>query len=250
MRYELKKKKERLNERYRSEVEIFKSPSDDIDLAVNEFINLHERRWRSLGFRSAFDDEHHRDFHFEVAKKLARRGWLRLFFLKVDGRRVAVSFDFNYNKRIHVYLSHAHGPDEIMKRSPGFLIRCIAIERGIAEGMQVYDLLRGNESYKYEELKCTRSENWLIRGVSPSRTSRARFRVFLVREFTLKCLDRLGREYHEFKRFFITKRPSAIAALRYISAQSLLLGGLGRKYVERFFMNNHTAGTSYDDSSK
>ncbi len=237
MRHHLKKKREMLNRQYRTEVEIFKSASDDIDLAVNEFIQIHERRWKSLGFRSAFDDEVHREFHYEVARRMARRGWLRLFFLKVDGRRVAVSFDFNFNKRIHVYLSHACGPEEIMKCSPGFLIRCIAIDRGIAEGMEIYDLLRGNEAYKYEELKCVRSENWLVRGVGCSRKSRARFRIFLVGEFAIKCFDRIRREYHEFRRFAITKKPTTMASLRFFQSKLILLYKLGVNYCERFFFN-------------
>ncbi|PYM61430.1 MAG: hypothetical protein DMD79_12855 [Candidatus Rokuibacteriota bacterium] len=245
MRYHLKRKKEKLSERFRWEIEIVRSPADDIDQAVREFIGIHEQRWKGLGFRSAFDDETHRAFHFEVSRKLAERDWLRLFFLKVDGRRVAVSFDFNFGRRIHVYLSHAHGPDEIMKLSPGLLIRFMAIERGIAEGMRVYDLLRGDEAYKYEELKCKRSENWLLRGVDRSRSSRIRFRLFLARELITKSAERLRREYYEFKRFRVTKEPSVITSLAFARSRCALAYKVGRTYVQRF-VGGHGRATESD----
>ena len=246
-RYHLTRKRAKLDERHQWKVELFQSPSDDIDLAVREFIAVHEQRWKSLGFRSAFDDPRHRAFHFEVSRKLARRGWLRLFFLTIDGRRVAVTFDFNFGRRIHVYLSHAHGPDEVMKLSPGLLIRAVAIERGIAEGMQIYDLLRGTEAYKYEELRCTSSLNWLIRAVDRSRTARIRFRVFLVREVLAKTLDRLRREYYDLKRFVLTEKPSAMTMLRSVRARCAVLRTVGRTYVRRF--SSPARASAPDDSS-
>ncbi|HEV8539336.1 MAG TPA: GNAT family N-acetyltransferase [Bacteroidota bacterium] len=237
-RYHLKRKKEKLNENFRCEVEIYRDEKDDVPRAVDEFIRIHEHRWRSLGFPSAFDDESHRAFHVDVARRMARRGWLRLLFLKVNGQRVAVSFDFNFNKRIHVYLSHANGPDEIMKCSPGFLIRCLAIERGISENMNVYDFLRGNEAYKYEEFRCVASKNWLVMASSPSPFGKVRFWFFVTRELSVKSIDRLRREYYEFKRFLITKHPTARMIMQFLISKMSLLFSLGYNYIARFSLRS------------
>src|SRR5437867_1207485 len=43
-RYHLTRKRAKLDERHQWKVELFQSPSDDIDLAVREFIAVHEQR--------------------------------------------------------------------------------------------------------------------------------------------------------------------------------------------------------------
>ena len=133
-----------------------------------------------------------------------------------------------------MYLSHAHASDEIMKCSPGFLIRCIAIERGIAEDINVYDFLRGNESYKYEEFKCVPSKNWLMMASSATPGGKVRFWMFVTRELWLKSAVRLHREYFELKRFMITKHPSLPKIIRFITTRLTLILGLGVRYIGRF----------------
>lgn len=215
MRHNLKRKTERLQKYFQWEVEVFRDPGDDLAGAVGEFVKLHGQRWKSFGYPSAFDEEHCRLFHQEVARKLALRGWLRLLFLKVNGDRVATSFDFNFRDRIYVYLSHAHAPAGVMKLSPAFILRCSAIRQGIVEGMKTYDFLRGNEDYKYQEFHCVRKENWCIRAISPSASAQIRFPIFLAGEFLVRSRKRLQKEFYDFKRFRISQHPSIIEAIRY-----------------------------------
>jgi CelD/BcsL family acetyltransferase involved in cellulose biosynthesis len=233
LRNNLKRKSKRLNENFRVEVEAIQNPADDITAGIEAFSKLHGERWTSLGYPSAFDDAHHRAFHTEFAKKFAARDWLRLFFLKVDNQRVAVIFNFHYKKRIYMYQSNASGPEEIMKCSPGMLIKGIAIERGIAEGMDVFDFLRGDEPYKYEEWKAVNSRNWLIRSSAPAASAKLRFKMFLAYEFAKKSKERLQREYYEFKRFKITKEPSSWMVVKYIKSKLIALVGLGINYIAR-----------------
>jgi CelD/BcsL family acetyltransferase involved in cellulose biosynthesis len=216
MRHNLKRKKMRMEKEFIAEVEIFRNGDDDIRMAIDEFVALHTHRWKSLGYPSAFDLPEWAGFHLEVAQKFARRGWLRMFFLKVDGTRVATSFDFNFHNHIYVYLSHAHGPEEIMKFSPGFQLRCEAIHRGIAEGMKVYDYLRGNEKYKYQEFKCESKQNWLIRTGSPSPGGRLRYRIFRFGEFFIRSRQRIVMEYYYVKRHRLEHGDSFLELLKYV----------------------------------
>jgi CelD/BcsL family acetyltransferase involved in cellulose biosynthesis len=237
-RYNLRRKSKYLYRNFRTEVEVLESDTDDIVEGVDGFIKLHGDRWKSLGYPSAFDDETHRAFHTEVAKIFACRGWLRLFFLKVNGLRVASSFDFYYKGRIYMYQSNAHGPREIMKCSPGFLLNSIVIERGIKDGMRVFDFLRGDEFYKIEGMKAVPHKNWLIRGASPSRGGRLRYRMFLGHELLKKGRNRILQEYFGLKRLWWTKHPSVSVVVEYIVARLGILLRLARHYILRYALSS------------
>ena len=238
-RYNFKRKSKKLQQGFKTEVEVFEKETDDLVAGIDAFIKLHGDRWKSLGYPNAFDDVTHRAFHIEIARKFAHRGWLRLFFLKVNGFRVAVSFDFNYKNRIYMYQANSYGPEEIMRYSPGFLVNCVAIERGIREGMKIFDFLRGDESYKLDGMKAIPSKNWLIRGASPSFGGRIRFRIFLVYEVLKKSKDRILKEYYEFRKFKITRKPSVEVSVRYLKSRLGILLGLGFRYILR---HSHVRG--------
>ncbi len=144
-RYNFRRKMRNLQSKFRTEIELVRRPEDHLARAVAEFSLIHGERWKSLGYPSAFDNAQHRAFHVEIARRFAERDWLRMFFLTTDGMPVAVTFCFNYRGRIYMYQSNVHGSEAVMKCSPGFLIRSIAMAEGIREGMRVFDFLRGNE---------------------------------------------------------------------------------------------------------
>ena len=208
LRYQLKKKTDRLKRNFPTEIELTGNDDNEVDAAVRRFAVIHGKRWESLGYINAFKNDHFLAFHIEASQKFARRGWLRMFFLKVDGEYVAVNFDFNFHRRIYFYHGNAHASEEVMRYSPGFILRCAAIERGIAEGMETYDMLRGNEAYKTNDFKCVPVGNWQIRAVPPGRSRHIRYRTFVVYEMLRKIPKRLRREGRDFRRFMKVKNPS------------------------------------------
>jgi CelD/BcsL family acetyltransferase involved in cellulose biosynthesis len=229
--YNYKRKYKLLQAAGEARVEQFRRISDDLRKGVEMFSELHGRRWKSLGFPSAFDEEKHRAFHVEVAERFARRDWLRLYFLSVNGVPLSVCFNFNFNKTIYMYQCNAHGSDELMKSSPGFLIRAVAMEEGITEGMQAFDFLRGNESYKYTEGDATETKNWLIRFSSPQGT--LRFALFLGQELVKKSFARARVEYFEYRRYTIARKPSRANGIRYIGSRLLGMLRMGVDFVQR-----------------
>jgi CelD/BcsL family acetyltransferase involved in cellulose biosynthesis len=76
------------------------------------------------------------------------RGWLKMSFLKVNGKAVAAYFDFDYGGNILVYNSGLL-PTEYSHLSTGIVLLSYNIKSAIETGHKLFDFLRGNETYKY-----------------------------------------------------------------------------------------------------
>jgi len=83
-----------------------------------------------------------------VAVRLAlERGWLRLTLLEIDGRTAGAFYGLRYGQVFHFYQS---GIDPSLSRwSIGLVMLGLTIKSAIDEGASEYDMLHGNESYKF-----------------------------------------------------------------------------------------------------
>jgi len=119
---------------------------ETISNAMETFFDLHQSRWRSQEKPGAFADRKFRDFHLDVAKAFAKRGWLVLNFLMLNGEPVAAGYDFKYEQKLFYYLS---GFDpEYSRYNVGHLRHMYLIKHCIENGLREYDFLRGDEPYK------------------------------------------------------------------------------------------------------
>jgi CelD/BcsL family acetyltransferase involved in cellulose biosynthesis len=111
---------------------------DDLDT----FFALHLARWGAsvfTGVRAAF----HRDF----AGQALARGWLRLWFLELDGHPVAAWYGFRYCGTECHYQS---GRDPSWGRaSVGSVLLVHSIREALQDGADEYRFLRGDDEYKY-----------------------------------------------------------------------------------------------------
>jgi CelD/BcsL family acetyltransferase involved in cellulose biosynthesis len=130
--------------------------------ALEELFALHNGRWRKRGASGAFADPAVQAFHHEVAPLFLQRGWLRLHRMRLDGRTHAAFYCFAHRDRIYYYLSGFD--DSVGKFSPGMVLMARAIEHAIGEGARAFELLRGDESYKYAWKAEDRSTVRLILG--------------------------------------------------------------------------------------
>ncbi len=88
------------------------------------------------------------DFFKKLALELAPRGQFKLYFLEVDGVRVASCICFDY---AGTYLLYNSGYDpEFSTLSVGLLNKALCLKEAIEEGRECFDFLRGNERYKYD----------------------------------------------------------------------------------------------------
>ena len=97
-------------------------------------------------------------FFRDIADALAARGWLRLGVLEVDGEDAAVLYAFAYEGTLALY-NAAYDP-ALASLSVGIVSHAYALRSAIAEGLGAYDLLRGNERYKYD---LGADDHWLVR---------------------------------------------------------------------------------------
>lgn len=114
--------------------------------AVSQFIELHQQ---SSETKRDFWDSHHKAFFEQLLPVLARRGWLKLFFLSI-GRHtkpIAAMLIFDYGGHYDLYNS-GFNPD-FSSLSPGQVLTAYTIKDAIENGRTLYDFLRGNEEYKF-----------------------------------------------------------------------------------------------------
>src|SRR2546426_26104 len=122
---------------------------------LDRFVALHRL---SRGEKATFMTAERERFFRDMADALAIPGWLRLGVLRVDGEDAAVLYAFAYAGTLALY-NAAYDP-ALAPLSVGIVCHAYAIREAIAERLATYDLLRGNEPYKYD---LGAEDHWLVR---------------------------------------------------------------------------------------
>lgn len=159
-RREIRRRARNIEKAFPTELELVRS-GEQVDAAVQEFIEMHQERWARDGYWGAFVDPGRAAFQRDVAQRLARRGWLLLAFLRVGGERVAVNYNFTFRDTVYVYLTGARNRPDLRQLSPGRVIHGMCMKWAVEHGRTVYDFMRGTEHYKYE-LGAVDVPNWTI----------------------------------------------------------------------------------------
>lgn len=115
--------------------------------ALPVLVTLHHRRWYGRGGSDAMHRPALVAFHEEFSRIALERGWLRLFILWLDEKPAAALYGFNY-KGIFYFYQSGFDPD-YQKYSVGLVTMGLVIEKAIDEGATEYDLLHGEEEYKF-----------------------------------------------------------------------------------------------------
>ncbi len=152
-RYNFKRRLKNLTKLFEVRLEQARSEGQRRD-ALAVLVSLHEMRWRQKGGRGAFFTSALRSFHEEITRIALERGWLRLFVLLLDGKPAASIYGFRYG---HTFLFYQSGFDPgYTKHSVGLIAMGLAIKSAIEEGLEEYDFLHGDESYKFLWARATR----------------------------------------------------------------------------------------------
>lgn len=128
------------------EVDFSCASEDELDDEMSNLYELHQRRWNKRWLPGVFGSRRTQQFHRDVARALLRRGWLRLFCLRLDGSTEACLYCFSFGDRI-CYYQGGFEPT-LAKLSLGTVLTARAIETAVDEGKAVFDFLRGDEPYK------------------------------------------------------------------------------------------------------
>lgn len=110
--------------------------------------------------RRVFTDDRVRAFLADVTRDFTRNGWFHVALLRFAGRTVAYQFAFQYAGK---YWGYQKGYDpEFSSSSPGTMLLSHVVQDCFERGMTEFDLLCGNESWKFEWTSATRQNVRLL----------------------------------------------------------------------------------------
>ena len=120
--------------------------------AFAALILLHQRRWNRAGYPGIFDDERFVRFSEPLILNLFRKNQLRVYVARdpktdhIIAARIAL-FD---GKRYYDYLTGFDDEHRLSRLRPGIGLMLLMIEDAIADKAITIELLRGEESYKFD----------------------------------------------------------------------------------------------------
>src|SRR2546428_4084701 len=145
-RYNYQRRLRNLKKRFDVRLDLVRTEAERQE-ALEALVALHTWRWEERGGSDAFASPGLVSFYDEVSQLALRRGWLRLFVLRLDGKPAAVLHGYRYGRTFYFYQS---GFDPTFaKESVGLVTMGLTIRHAIEEGAAEYDLLRGAEPYKF-----------------------------------------------------------------------------------------------------
>jgi CelD/BcsL family acetyltransferase involved in cellulose biosynthesis len=139
IRYQERRLEREHDLRYRLSVDL-----DRLDEDFALLCRLHELRW-TAGGSDAFAGGR-RSFLRDFARCALERGWLRLWFLELDGRPAAAWLGFRFCG-VESYYQGGRDPrwDD---RSVGAVLMAHTLREAVGDGVNEYRFLRGGEAYK------------------------------------------------------------------------------------------------------
>jgi CelD/BcsL family acetyltransferase involved in cellulose biosynthesis len=150
--------------------------SERLDELLEEGFRVEWLGWKGREGTAIASSHRTAQFYGAVARWAASVGWLRLPFLRLDGRAIAFQLDFELPPS---YYSLKIGYDPAYERfSPGKLLAYTMVSRAISRGLSTYELLGKDEPWKYRWTD-ERHERIAFRAFSPSPAGRVASSVFL-----------------------------------------------------------------------
>lgn len=144
---ELRRRRRRLEERGRLRLEILDG-TERLDELLEEGFAVEASGWKSDERTAIASRPETRRFYAELSAWAARRGWLRLAFLRLDRRPLA--FDLCLEARGVHFLLKTGFDIEFRQFAPGLLMRHDMLARAFSEGLRRYEFLGGDDPWKLE----------------------------------------------------------------------------------------------------
>jgi CelD/BcsL family acetyltransferase involved in cellulose biosynthesis len=176
--------------------------SSELDALLAEGWKLERAGWKGRAGTGVADHPVTERFYREVAHRAAARDWLRLSFLRLDGRAIAFNFGLQHNGVLYLLKG---GFDPAYRRfSPGQVLQERVIEHAYETGLSRIELLGNDEPYK---LRWTDKvhERLSLQCFAPSAARRAQWAVYAHgRPLALRMgVDRVARPLRDRARIAI-----------------------------------------------
>ncbi len=139
-------------------VEWMSTPDQAADI-FNELVQLHQKRWQSLGKPGAFASERFLSFHKKIIERLLPSGGVFLFRVKSSLGTLGCLYGFIENNRVRFYQS-GFSFFEDNKIAPGSVTVYLCLEECRKRGLVEFDFLEGDNLYKRQLSNVERYLNW------------------------------------------------------------------------------------------
>ncbi len=119
---------------------------EQLPSCLETLFRLHQKRWQSRGEKGSFSVAERRQFYYDMAAALARRGGLELWVMALNGEPVAAQIGLRYRDTVH---SLQEGFDPVYASdSVGYVLRSHVLRHCIETGVRQYDFLAGDQDSK------------------------------------------------------------------------------------------------------
>jgi CelD/BcsL family acetyltransferase involved in cellulose biosynthesis len=144
---ESRRRRRRLSEQGRLWLDV-QDGSTRLEALLEEAFRVEGSGWKSRSGTAIASSSDTIQFYTDIAHWAARRGWLRLAFLRLDERPLAVQLLIQADGAV----SQLKGgfDEEYGRFSPGLLLAEDMLERAFAEGLRSYDFLGADEAFKMD----------------------------------------------------------------------------------------------------
>lgn len=135
---------------------------EEKDKYLSDLFSVHAHRAISKGIKSSFKKENVYNFHKNFMDLAFEGNKIMLISLVADSGPLAYWYCLRHGNKYYTYQTGLS--DEGRKKSAGFVLLSMAIERAFGEGCGEFDFLRGGEEYKsFWTNKYRRNYNYIIR---------------------------------------------------------------------------------------
>jgi CelD/BcsL family acetyltransferase involved in cellulose biosynthesis len=164
LRSELRRRRRRLDASGRFSFEVHDG-RELLDELLDEGFRVEAASWKGSRGSAIASQTATSQFYRATARWAAARGWLRLGFLRLDGRPFAFDFCLEANG-IHYLLKTGYDP-AYREFGPGVMLRYHMLSRAFSVGLRSYEFLGADEPWKLEWTDTVR-ERSLVQAFSPS----------------------------------------------------------------------------------
>ncbi|MCH8556263.1 MAG: GNAT family N-acetyltransferase [Balneolia bacterium] len=123
---------------------------EELEDALNRIISLHQNRWNAIGYTGVFFDKRFVEFFKRIVFDAFNNKTLWLKHAIDEGGICATRMLILYNGRYFDYISGFSDDAVSAKYRPGIGLLLDVIDDALKTGIKRVDLLRGEESYKFD----------------------------------------------------------------------------------------------------
>jgi CelD/BcsL family acetyltransferase involved in cellulose biosynthesis len=136
-----------------------------LEALLAEGLTVETSGWKAARGSAISSRDETTRFYTEAARWAAERGWLRLSFLRIDGRAVAFQYGIE-DGGVYYFLKGGYDP-AFHRFAPGKLLVQAMLNRAFDGGLARFDFLGGDEPWKLEWTATCR-ERVIVHAFAPS----------------------------------------------------------------------------------